>query len=325
MTVAVITAWPLTGRTARLLTIVIVDSLGARRGTLSQATEITATVPRRAANKDVEVREPLRAIMNTLGNHLIGMHLRQQHGVQKCERGYAMAALLVSLSVMSIMMSMALPVWSQAAKREREAELVFRGEQYARAVELYQRRFAGAFPPDFETLVEQRFLRRLYKDPMTDDGVFQPIFQTQAAAAQGAPATAARPGETTGGAGPAGVMTDAELLGSFGEVVQGQGGQGGGVQGGVVGVVSKSTATSIMLYNGRSQYNEWAFIHMPSASTPGAVQGGVRGAQPGQPTQPPQMQFQRPGETGLGGGTQNRGRGNQSLGQGPRRGPGGNS
>ena len=260
--------------------------------------------------------------MNALGNHLIGMHLREQHSVQKCERGYAMAALLVSLSVMSIMMSMALPVWSQAAKREREAELVFRGEQYMRAVELYQRRFAGAFPPDFETLVEQRFLRRLYEDPMTDDGEFQPIFQTQAAGAQGAPATAARPGETTGGAGPAGVSPDTGLLGSFGEVVPGQAAQGGGVQGGVVGVVSKITDTSIMLYNGRSKYNEWAFLYMASATQPGAVPG----AQPGQPTPLPQMQFQRPGGSGVGGsggGQQNRGRGNQGFGQGPGRGLGG--
>ena len=54
-----------------------------------------------------------------------------------------MAALLVSLSVMGLMMSMALPVWSHAAKREREAELIFRGEQYARAIVLYQRRVAG--------------------------------------------------------------------------------------------------------------------------------------------------------------------------------------
>jgi type II secretory pathway pseudopilin PulG len=280
--------------------------------------ELTATVPRRAAIRDTEVRAVRHAIMNTLGKHLIGMDLGQQQRVQMCERGYAMAALLVSLAVMSVMMSMALPVWSQAARRGREAELVFRGEQYARAVELYQRQFAGAFPPDFETLVEQRFLRRLYKDPMTEDGVFQPIYQVQAAAAQGAPATAARPGETTGGGGPAGVTTSVGLRGSFGELVQGP---GGGAQGGVVGVVSKSTDASIMLYNGRSKYNEWAFIHMPSAIQPGAAPGGgVGGAPAGQPNQPSRLQFQRPGKIGQRGpdsGTQTRWPGDRDIDQGP--------
>ena len=54
------------------------------------------------------------------------------------ERGYAMAALLVSLAVMSVLMSVALPAWRHEAQREKEAELVFRGEQYARAIALYR-------------------------------------------------------------------------------------------------------------------------------------------------------------------------------------------
>jgi type II secretory pathway pseudopilin PulG len=39
----------------------------------------------------------------------------------------APAALLVAMAVMAIMMSAALPVWQTVARREREAELVFRG------------------------------------------------------------------------------------------------------------------------------------------------------------------------------------------------------
>jgi type II secretory pathway pseudopilin PulG len=51
--------------------------------------------------------------------------------------GYAMAALLVGLSVMSIMRGAALPVWQTAIKRQREAELIFRGDQYAQAISLF--------------------------------------------------------------------------------------------------------------------------------------------------------------------------------------------
>ena len=81
--------------------------------------------------------------------------------------GYAMAGLLAGIAVMGILMSMIFPSWRMLVKREKEAELVFRGEQYMRAGEVYQRRFPGAYPADLETLVEQRFLRRLYDDPMT--------------------------------------------------------------------------------------------------------------------------------------------------------------
>src|SRR4051794_32592889 len=45
------------------------------------------------------------------------------------ERGFAMIALLVLMAVMAIAMTVALPAWSTMARREREAELVFRGEQ----------------------------------------------------------------------------------------------------------------------------------------------------------------------------------------------------
>ena len=58
-------------------------------------------------------------------------------------RGYAMAALLVGMSVMAVLMSALLPVWSHMATREKEEELIFRGRQYARAIGLFQRKFAN--------------------------------------------------------------------------------------------------------------------------------------------------------------------------------------
>ena len=85
------------------------------------------------------------------------------------EAGYAMAALLVGLSVMAVLMSMALPVWTTFNKREREAELIWRGQQYARAIGLFQRKYANTYPPNVDLLVEQKFLRKKYKDPITNE------------------------------------------------------------------------------------------------------------------------------------------------------------
>ena len=79
-----------------------------------------------------------------------------------------MAALLVSLAVMSVLMSVALPAWRHEAQREKEAELVFRGEQYARAVALYRAKNANAFPPSVDVLVQGKYLRKKYLDPITN-------------------------------------------------------------------------------------------------------------------------------------------------------------
>ena len=56
-----------------------------------------------------------------------------------------MAALLVGMTIMAVFLTVALPAWTTAAKREREAELIFRGQQYARAVALFQRKYANTF------------------------------------------------------------------------------------------------------------------------------------------------------------------------------------
>src|SRR6187402_1074847 len=93
------------------------------------------------------------------------------------DRGYAMAALLVGLAVMAVMMSVALPVWSQQTRREQEEEYLFRAYQYARGVALFQRKYANTFPPNFDVLVEQRFLRKKYKDPLTGQD-YNPVYMT---------------------------------------------------------------------------------------------------------------------------------------------------
>src|SRR4051794_17214919 len=90
------------------------------------------------------------------------------------EQGYAMAALLVAMSIMAIMMTVVMPVWKQATQREKEEELVFRGMQYVHAIGLFQRKYANAYPPNVDVLVEQHFLRKKFKDPITNDD-FAPI------------------------------------------------------------------------------------------------------------------------------------------------------
>ena len=89
------------------------------------------------------------------------------------DRGYIMVALLVAMAVAAVWMGAALPAWRQQAMREKEIELIFRGEQYAKAISLYQRKMGpGTYPPSIDVLVQQRFLRKKFKDPMVEDGEF---------------------------------------------------------------------------------------------------------------------------------------------------------
>ena len=76
------------------------------------------------------------------------------------QQGYAMAVLLVAMSVAAVLMTAVMPTWKQMTRREKEAELIFRGEQYVRAIGLFQKRAGpGVLPPNLDVLVDQRFLR----------------------------------------------------------------------------------------------------------------------------------------------------------------------
>ena len=202
-----------------------------------------------------------------------------------------MAALLVGMAVMTIMLSMALPVWRTAVKREREAELVFRGEQYAHAIELFSRR-NGGFPPSLDVLVEGRYIRKLYTDPMTGEDDSQPL--------PGQAAVPTPPGRGGVGGGPIGAPLGTPLQGAnAGRPPGTQGQPGPNGAGPIVGVVSRSEVESLRLYNGRGRYSEWAFVAVVATAQPGGDGGG-----------------QNPGPGGGGPGTEQGARGRGGLGAG---------
>src|SRR5262245_62860623 len=81
------------------------------------------------------------------------------------ESGYILIGIVIILVILGVALVAAVPLWQKAVQREREQELIFRGYQYMQAIERYQRKYPGAYPPTIELLVEQKFLRKAYKDP----------------------------------------------------------------------------------------------------------------------------------------------------------------
>jgi type II secretory pathway pseudopilin PulG len=85
------------------------------------------------------------------------------------EEGYILVAVIFLMLLMALALSIAAPKVAADIQRDREVELMHRGKQFQRAIQLYYRKF-GAYPPTMDALEKQneiRFLRRRYKDPMT--------------------------------------------------------------------------------------------------------------------------------------------------------------
>ncbi|MBI5492856.1 MAG: type II secretion system protein [Deltaproteobacteria bacterium] len=99
-------------------------------------------------------------------------------------RGFTYISLLFLIAVMGITVTAAAGVWSTAARREAEEELLFRGMQIQSAIGMYYEQSPGAkaYPRALEDLlkdnrypVAKRYLRRLYEDPFTGKPDWEPI------------------------------------------------------------------------------------------------------------------------------------------------------
>lgn len=214
------------------------------------------------------------------------------------QAGYTLLMAVFLVATMMILAAAAAPNLLTQGRREKETEMVWRGQQYARAIGLYFRKF-GKYPTKIEDLTKQtngvRFLRQAYTDPMNkDDGSWRFIYvgpngqligslrQTSllqsvlstpgisgmSALGGGLPALSS-PGTAANqqpGAGAPGRQTNtsttANPLESQPQPLQGT------VMGGfIAGVGSKINKPSLRVYLGGDTYQQWEFIWSPTGQT----------------------------------------------------------
>jgi type II secretory pathway pseudopilin PulG len=93
-------------------------------------------------------------------------------------RGFTYIALLAAIVIIGITLGSAAKSWQNISQREKEEELLFRGNQYRVAIERYYNALPGRhqYPNsidellvDSRTPIGKRHLRQRYKDPMTGE------------------------------------------------------------------------------------------------------------------------------------------------------------
>ncbi len=173
------------------------------------------------------------------------------------ERGYNLVALMVIVGVLVIVLGMAIPSFELGLKREREEEAIFRGLQIAEAIRVFQLR-QGRLPVRLEELleVEPRALRQLWKDPLTEDGVWGLVRGTGLTPSGDEPPEegpdveeeAEEPEEEDLGGGPG---TAFSLGGNEQEVAT--------TIGPIAGVFSRAQGVATILFAGEETYQKWRF------------------------------------------------------------------
>lgn len=122
--------------------------------------------------------------------------------------GYVLLYLLFLVAVLTISLATIVPTLKFTITRDREQEMVHRGEQYRRAIRRYYRRM-GSYPATLDVLEntnDMRFLRKRYKDPMNHDKDFKTLSQIDLMKAMGT--------ALAGAGGIAGAQTLGQPIGS---------------------------------------------------------------------------------------------------------------
>ena len=152
-------------------------------------------------------------------------------------KGYTLIILLVVISIMSIGLLVAVPVWKTQIQREKEEELIFRGKQYVEAVRLYQLKFPGRFPESLEELLEEKCIRKLFKDPVTQEGDWDIILHQESFKVDEEKQTFQKV-----------MVAPHDAIQAIGDPQ-------------ILGVVSTSKEKSIKIYNDQESYDKWLFFY----------------------------------------------------------------
>jgi type II secretory pathway pseudopilin PulG len=233
----------------------------------------------------------------------------RQNTRRRAQAGYSLLMAVFMIATIIIFSAVAVPNLLIQGRREREEETVWRGEQYARAIGLYFRKFRR-YPTKVEDLTKQtngvRFLRQAFPDPMNKgDGSWRFIYVgpngqligslRRTSLLQSMMATPTIPGATPAadlaqqGANPGGPPG----AGAFGAGAQPANPLNPGLTpnplesqtqpltgdvlgGNIIGVGSKVKQSSLRVYQGGATYEQWEFIWNPMQQI----------AFPGQPARP---------------------------------------
>jgi type II secretory pathway pseudopilin PulG len=156
------------------------------------------------------------------------------------KEGYILIMLMIAISILSIGLLIAVPVWQTEIQREKEEELIFRGNEYVEAIRMLQMKKPGAFPRTLDELLKEKCIRRLYEDPMTDHGEWNLILPF------GQPS--ARDSAKRTDSAQKVLVVPYHLLKSIDNPQ-------------IIGVVSSSKKKSIKIYLEQESYDNWLFFY----------------------------------------------------------------
>lgn len=145
------------------------------------------------------------------------------------KQGYALLLAIIAITIFSIFLLAARELWETEITRDLEDELIFRARQYVQAIQQFMKKNNNLYPQDLDTLYKKKFLRKRYKDPMSEEGQWNVVMQSST------------PGKKEL------LIVPEELVSNYLSRAR------------IIGVSSTSPLESFREYRKKKNYHEWAF------------------------------------------------------------------
>ncbi len=110
-------------------------------------------------------------------------------------KGFTYISLLFAIVIIGVSLSAIGRQWSLIDRADKEEELLFRGDQFVRAIDAYYKSAHGQanlYPKTFDHLLKdprsltpRRYLRKIYKDPLTGKADWIPIIEKKSGRIKG--------------------------------------------------------------------------------------------------------------------------------------------
>jgi len=213
--------------------------------------------------------------------------------VARKQRGVLIVILMAGIAIAMILSTAAVQSWSDVARRDAEAEMMFRAQDIVRALKRFQAD-KGKLPTELKELMEpgqkgQYFLRHLWKDPLVKGGQWQFVYASPAGGLFDPTVPTVPPADGSAPTGQVQTGINGNDPGAFPPIGKKSDGSSDVTGLPIAGVKTRCTDRPFRRYRDKTEYKEWVFSIFDQDPRAAPAQTPNQPGQPGQqnPTKTP--------------------------------------
>jgi len=99
-------------------------------------------------------------------------------GFSNSNRGYALLIAIIAVVIFAGSLLIARMLWETEIQRDLEDELIYRAKHIVKGMEQFRQK-KNKYPKTLSELLEEKFIRKIYKDPLSETGKWNYVMESK--------------------------------------------------------------------------------------------------------------------------------------------------